>query len=118
MEEPNIDSSISLYEFVYSFGIMYNSFKRDFDSIPKFNLGESFEVWDYSDFDNEYEITLYINNPNIIDNDFCYLNLVENKGIIKSYVSTNDHEYYLKINEIKLDDNFTEKYYEFVPYLD
>ncbi len=99
---------------MYSFGKMYKSFKEELNTLAKFDLGESFEVWDYSDLDNEKEVTLFINNPNIVDNDSCYLNIVKKNNDINCYISTSDHEYYMTNNEIQVDKNFAEKYHKFI----
>lgn len=120
-ENIELDKCISLKSFLYSFGKMYKSFKCDYKTLPKFDLGESFEVWDYSNA-NEEEATIYIINPVISNTDSCYLNIVrDNKNNINCYVSTDDHEYYFRNNKINLDNNFCisylnfiEKYYHFI----
>ncbi len=114
LEHPNFDDSISLSDFLYSFGKMYKSFLTDYKKLPKFNLGKSFQYWDYSEYDSEKEATLLICEPNMIDNDFCYLNIVKNEEGIKSYISTDDHQYYFKNTEIDLDESFAEKYFGFI----
>jgi len=110
--EINYDNSISLKEFLYYFGISYKKFKEDLDKLPKFNLGKSFDFWNYWNHGNETEITLCIDNPTIIDDSFCYLNIVKNNDSneIKCYVSKNDIEYYIRMNEINIDDNFARSY--------
>lgn len=114
LENPNYNDSISLYDFLYSFGKMYKSFKEDLDNLPKFNLGESFQYWDYSEYGSEKETTLLVDKPNIVDNDFCYLNIIKSSEGIKCYVSTDDHEYYFKNNEVKIDESHAEKYFTFI----
>ena len=115
LEEINYDNSISLKEFLHYFGNAYKNFKGDFDKLPKFDLGESFDFWKYYSDDNETEITLCINNPTIIDDDFCYLNIVKNNGNnkIKCYASKNDMEYFARMNEINIDENFARSYLDF-----
>ncbi len=114
LEHPNFNDSVSLNNFLYSFGKMYKSFSNDYKKLPKFNLGKSFQYWDYSEYGSEKETTLLIYEPNIVDNDFCYLNIVKNNDGIKSYISTDDHQYYLKNTEINLDKSFAEKYFDFI----
>ncbi len=114
LEHPNLDDSVSLYNLLYSFGKMYKSFLNDYNNLPKFNLGKSFQYWDYSEYDSEKESTLLIYEPTIVNNEFCYLNIVKNNGDIKSYVSIDDHQYYLKNNEIDLDKSFAKKYFDFI----
>lgn len=113
--EINYDNSISLKEFLYYFEHAYKKFKEDFDKLPRFNLGESFDFWNYCTDDKEKEITLCIDDPTITDGSFCYLNIVKNNDSneIKCYVSKNDMEYYAKMNEIIIDENFARSYLDF-----
>lgn len=113
-ENPNFEDSISLYDYIISFANIYSVFKKDFNSLPKFNLGESFEIWDYIENEGECEATLYIYNPTIVNSDFCYLNIVEKDNEVKCFLSIDDHEYFYKMNEIKLENSFAEKYFDFI----
>ncbi len=114
LEEPDFDNSISIYDFMHFFGKMYKRFKEDLDNLPEFNLGESFELWDYSNYGDEREVTIIINNPTMVDTDSCYINIVEKDNDTKCYLSTNDHEYYSRSNEIDLDEAFSKKYIDFL----
>lgn len=115
-ETVNYDDSISLLKMVSSFNKLYSSFKKEYDELPKLNLGEHVEVLNYANysFDNDDYRTLffYVEKPTMTNHSYTYLYLREINDEIKPFVSNNknvfDKKYYR--HDIKLNNEIAKKY--------
>lgn len=115
-EEVNYDNCISLFDLVSSFNKLYTMFKKEYEAIKRFNLGKETEVISFDKFtydDAEYRIlSLYIDEPNIIDEPETLLYLREFDEEIRPYITNNknpfEKSYYYK--ELELDSKVVKQY--------
>ena len=117
----NYDGSISFLDLVSSFNILYQSFKKEYDAMPKLKIGDDVEALDFYNYnldkDNYRVLRLYINKPMItnpiitnLENTILYLR--EINGKIMPYITNdkNPHDKNYYRHDIKIDDEIAKKY--------
>ena len=112
----NYDGSVSLFDLVSSFNKLYLLFKKEYDALPKLNLGKDVEALDFSKFIFDKDIyrvlRLYITKPTITKHENTLLYLREINGKILPYVTNNKNPYdkdYYRDNK-SLDHEISQKY--------
>ena len=115
LEEEVIDTynCVSLYDIVNTLSKTYREFKKEYDELDKFDLGEYVDIDDYLHFTengDEYRVLkLYIENPTITNHEYTYLYIREINGEMRPFVadelSSYGDGYYEE--DVKLDDDKT-----------
>lgn len=113
----NYDDSISLFHLVSSFNKLYLSFKKEYEQLPKLNVGKyvsvsSFDVYN-DEKDNCYRsLLLYVDKPLITKHTNTHLILDDKFGEIQSYVTSFGNllskDYYRE--HIDMDSSIIKKY--------
>jgi len=116
----NYENTISLYNLVKSFNELYLKFKKEYDSIEKFELGEYVEIIEFSKYHSSYDdkdyrhLIFYIENPSICKYKYTYLYLFdknrEANSLITSNTTRNSYEEGYYREKIDLDLNIVSKY--------
>ena len=112
------NNSINFYDLIYAFNKLYNSFKKKYDELEKFDFcEEQYPVW-FSEFDidEHYRVLeLFVDgcDPNRFPYEDLELNLREVDGKNESYI-TNSIQYLSSpdcyYEDLELDDNILKKY--------
>lgn len=91
--DKKIDYSncISLYDLALLFNKFYLLFKDDYEKLPKLDLGEEIEFWQYYSFDDFRRMRIYIWEPkkNVCDNYEAFLILEEENKKINNFITNN-----------------------------
>lgn len=116
----NYENTISLYNLVKSFNELYLKFKKEYDNIEKFELGEYVEIIEYANYrssfdDKDYRhLIFYIENPTICNHKYTYLYFFdknkEPSALITSNTTRNSYEEGYYREAINLDLNKVSKY--------
>lgn len=73
----NYDNSITLYQLVEQFYLLYKEFKDAYDRVEKLKLGKNINFFSYRTSKNYKELKLIIEQPSDIEEDHLYLIIFE-----------------------------------------
>ena len=99
-QKVDYNNCISLYDIVEKFNMLYVSFKKEYSSLNKFELGKHVEIGNFIKYDdtNFRRLLIYIDDPFIINKEWTDLYLVEKDGNIGSFITNGmnpfDKDYY------------------------
>lgn len=105
---PNLENSISVYDFMKSFNDEYMRFKKDYEELGKIKLGKyNSIILDYKNSDSTLKnVEIYVEKPIMTDHNFTYFNILEKDGKIETFVTSgglpyNNENFYR--DEVKVD---------------
>ena len=120
-DNTNVDyeDCVSLYEILKTFIETHRQFRKEYDELPKLDLGGFVDIgfsYDYEvDGMNCRSLEIYIDEPSIIEKPFTYLTIREEDGKMCSFVTNKENplskKYYYK--EVTLDEELSKKYLDF-----